>query len=304
MIIQNNARFYVNTYFGIQVHPSYPFHVNGYANADLNSVRWMYHNFNGFGWGDFRGVAVGIYSVKSIGSNEAIFVHSDRRIKKEITEINDDSSLQKLRLLKPSYYRYRDTISRGENRTVEGFIAQEVEEVLPNAVRVHTDKIPNIMSKATYAQDNNGNKIITLSEYNTADLEVDASGNVFTKLFIYPADPEDYVHEFNEEYEEGSEPVEAEIVEVLSSTELRIEVSEETNEKLTEELLIYGQEVDNKCWLAKDKIFTVGISALQEVDRQLQAEKEKTTAIETKISLLETQRNDVSARLSVLENKN
>ena len=48
----------------------------------------------------------------------------------------------------------------------------------------------------------------------------------------------------------------------------------------------------------------MGISALQEVDRQLQAEKEKTTAIETKISLLETQRNDVSARLSVLENKN
>jgi primosomal replication protein N len=264
----------------------------------------MYHNFNGFGWGDFRGVAVGIYSVKSIGSNEAIFVHSDRRIKKEITEIDDDSSLQKLRLLNPCYYRYIDSISRGENRTVEGFIAQEVEEVLPNAVRVHTDKIPNIMSNATYAQDNSGNKIITLSEYNTADLELDASGNIFTKLFIYPSDPEDYEHEFNEDLEEGSEPVEAEIVEVLSSTELRVEVSEETNEKLTKELFIYGQEVDNKCFLAKDKIFTVGISALQEVDRQLQAEKEKTTAIETKISLLETQRNDVSARLSVLENKN
>ena len=302
--IRSNSWMYTNQRFGSYTGAHYPLHVNGAVGIHIGYVRFFYHNYGGLGWGDFRGDAVGIYSHKAIGTDEAIFAHSDRRIKKDISEINDDSSLQKVRLLKPSYYKYRDHILRGERRRVEGFIAQDVEEVIPSAVRKHTERIPNIMLMGTCVDDNNGNKIITIPEYNTADLEVDASGNIFTKLFVYTAEPQEYVPApaINDEDKANFENdiTALKIIEVLSPTEIRVETSNE----LTEELFIYGQEVDNKCFLAKDKIFTVGISALQEVDRQLQAEKEKTTAIETKISLLETQRNDVLTRLSVLENSN
>jgi hypothetical protein len=53
-------------------------------------------------------------------------------------------------------------------------------------------------------------------------------------------------------------------------------------------VFVYGQKVDDFHYLDKQAIFTVGISALQEVDRQLQAEKAKTVSLETQMaSLLE-----------------
>jgi len=56
-----------------------------------------------------------------------------------------------------------------------------------------------------------------------------------------------------------------------------------------------GQEVDDFVTLKKDAIFTVTTAALQEVDRQLQAEK-------TKVANLEAQLSSVLARLDALEN--
>lgn len=71
---------------------------------------------------------------------------SDRRIKQNIVEIIDDDALQKLRLLKPCTYNYKDYMDNGANK-VYGFIAQEVKEILPYAVNESTgplSKIPNI----------------------------------------------------------------------------------------------------------------------------------------------------------------
>ena len=62
---------------------------------------------------------------------------SDRRIKKDIREIDDDSALEKFRLLKPSKYKYIEpAISGRTDKEVYGFIAQEVAEVLPEGVSI------------------------------------------------------------------------------------------------------------------------------------------------------------------------
>ena len=82
---------------------------------------------------------------------------------------------------------------------------------------------------------------------------------------------------------------------------MKVELIGDDISELPSEIFIYGQEVDNKHILVKDRIFAVGISALQEVDRQLQAEKTKTATLETKVATLETQLADVLARLSALE---
>ena len=47
------------------------------------------------------------------------------------------------------------------------------------------------------------------------------------------------------------------------------------------------QQVDDFVFLQKDAIWTVATSALQEVDRQLQAEKARNDALEARISALE-----------------
>jgi hypothetical protein len=49
---------------------------------------------------------------------------------------------------------------------------------------------------------------------------------------------------------------------------------------------VYGQEVNDFHTLNKDAIWTVATAALQEVDRQLQAEKQKTSALQTAFDAL------------------
>jgi len=60
------------------------------------------------------------------------------------------------------------------------------------------------------------------------------------------------------------------------------------------QLFVYGQEVNDFVYLKKEAIWTIATTALQEVDRQLQAEK-------AKVATLETQLASVLARLDALE---
>ena len=73
-------------------------------------------------------------------------------------------------------------------------------------------------------------------------------------------------------------------------------ITTEYTEKIKDgdKVVIYGEIVDDFHFLDKNAIFTVATAALQEVDRQLQAEKAKT-------ALLETQMADVLSRLAALE---
>ena len=53
------------------------------------------------------------------------------------------------------------------------------------------------------------------------------------------------------------------------------------------QLFVWGQKVDDFHHLNKDYIWTVATAALQEVDRQLQAEKTRNDALESRILALE-----------------
>jgi len=217
---------------------------------------------------------ISIKATAGIWTNQTFLSTSDKRIKKNITDIQDDTSLEKLRLLKPSYYEYIDNITRTSS-IVEGFIAQEVKEVLPYAVKIQEDYIPNIYCFGNY--DSNTN-VITLIDcsLNTSEFEKDASDNYFAAIKVYdPSNNETIIQ----------------MTDILNETQFKIEIPD----NLIDEIFVYGQKVNNLNVLSKDSIFTVATSALQEVDRQLQAEK-------TKVANLETQLADVLNRLSILEN--
>jgi len=202
--------------------------------------------------------------------------YSDSRIKTNIQEVNDSSALDKLRLLKPSLYNYIDVLARGNNQ-VYGFLAQEVKEVLPDAVSQYPEFIPNIYSFGTYDDSTN---IITIENenYDTASLSMDASNNVYKNVRMYDA---------------SDNVIEVCIEEIVGPKEIKIKQDSEVN--ITSSIFAYGQEVDDFHKLNKDAIFTVTTSALQEVDRQLQAEK-------AKVATLESQLADVLSRLAALEN--
>ncbi len=57
-------------------------------------------------------------------------------------DVVDHQALELSRQLKPKKYQYKDKVSRGD-REVFGFLAQEVEEILPECVNKRTELLPS-----------------------------------------------------------------------------------------------------------------------------------------------------------------
>ena len=209
----------------------------------------------------------------------AVTLFSDARIKKNIVDINDTYALDKLRQLQPKYYNYIDTISEGEQRVI-GFIAQEVKDVIPEAVKITTDFIPNIYELSNVSDSN----VITLTNFDTSTLE----SNVMV-LKVYDIENKEHLVNIAEVIDGHSIRVEEDLSEWIGSFD------ESGNVVAGNHLFVYGQKVTDFNNLNKNCLWTYSTAALQEVDRQLQAEKAKVTTLETQLA-------SVLTRLDALEN--
>jgi hypothetical protein len=219
-------------------------------------------------------IIAGGYIASFIGTINA----SDTRIKTEIVDVEDGSALETLRLLKPKKYKYIDKVKQG-TEPVWGFIAQEVRDTLPYASQLRRECVPNIYELANVSASN----VITFSNFDTSNLESNAM-----VLKVFDKDDMEHLVNITEVVDDHSVRVEEDLSEWTGS------VDESGNVVAGNQLFVYGQRVDDFVFLKKDAIWTVATSALQEVDRQLQAEK-------TKVTTLETQLASVLTRLDALE---
>jgi len=239
----------------------------------------------GSGWSSPGGNDLGIFSQSTISTNGSFitmngtFGASDERIKKDIVDIDDGSALETLRLLKPKQYKYKDDINRG-SEPVWGFIAQEVRETLPYATQLRKECLPNIYELANVSDSN----VITLTNFDTSNLESNAM-----VLKMYDIDDKEHLVNIVEVVDGHSVRVDEDLSEWMGS------VNETGNVVAGNQIFMYGQEVDDFIYLKKDAIWTVATAALQEVDRQQQADK-------LRITELETQLTSVLTRLDALEN--
>ena len=127
--------------------------------------------FNTSYWGEGTSI-YGSHSIVSgsyIASLAGTIGASDERIKKDITDVDDGSALETLRLLKPKKYKYVDEVQRG-TEPVWGFIAQEVRETLPYSTQLRTECLPNIYELANVSNSN----VITFTNFDTSNLESNA----------------------------------------------------------------------------------------------------------------------------------
>ena len=261
-------------------------HINGGSTTYIGSVGnydpLSYFNFynstldhsNSSWWGS---PSASIYASKDILSG-GYFVSgrggvsaSDSRIKKEIVDVEDGAALETLRLLKPKQYQYVDEFESG-TEPVWGFIAQEVRETLPYATQLRTECIPNIYEVANVSASN----VITLTNFDTSGLE----SNVMV-LKVYDTENKEHLINIAEVVDEHSVRVDEDLTEWIRS------IDESGNVVAGNQLFVYGQQVDDFVFLKKEAIWTVATSALQEVDRQLQAEKEKVASLEERLAALE-----------------
>ena len=203
---------------------------------------------------------------------DTIVVKSDERIKDNIRDINDETALKQLRLIQPKIYQYKDKYLKGNLETI-GYIAEEVRNVIPQAVTTTRRAIPNILKPArVYRKDD------TLEIKLTLPLEHNMTPGVFLKVII-----ETDNYEF----------------EVISSSDTLIVVSIGTERiaKIEDGMsaVVYGEIVDDFHCLDEAQIFTIATASVQELDRQLQAEKAKTAQLQAQMA-------DVISRLNALEN--
>jgi len=230
-------------------------------------------------WGGSPAGDVSIYSKLRLWCDNTIIASSDSRIKTNIEELVDDEALIKFRQLKPCKYNYIDAFQRG-NDQVYGFLADEVKTILSNAVSTCNNHIPNVYKSALY-----NNNTITFQEPHNLDTD----GNI--QLYL-PDNTKTFVP-----YTVGDTLKINIDVSNLSDNEKPSNdlVQDEDGNYLANNIFVYGTEVDDFHRLDKSAIWTTGVAALQEVDRQLQAEKAKTATLETQVA-------DLLARVTALEN--
>ena len=96
-------------------------------------------------------------------------------------------------------------------------------------------------------------------------------------------------------YGKDLKTIRADVVRVIDDSSFVVDKKLDLNQYEDGELLLYGQKPDDFYRLNKDSIFTLASAALQEVDRQLQAEKAKGATLETQLA-------SVLTRLDALEN--
>jgi hypothetical protein len=263
------------SYVGIGLlNASYPLQVAGSAG---NMPAMKYFNSSSSGLAIGQNDAITIYAGGNIYAT-GLVAASDERIKKNIVDADDVECLGVLRLLKPKKYEYRDYIDRGED-PVWGFIAQEVRDILPYGTQLGQELIPNIYELANVSSSN----VITFSTFNTSNLEANS-----TTIHVKTVLGTEEITTISEIIDEHTIRVEEDLTKWTGS------VDETGNVMAGNQLFIYGQQVNDFVYIKKDAIWTIATAALQEVDRQLQAEKSKVVALETQLA-------SVLTRLDALE---
>jgi len=226
--------------------------LNNYMNifgnsGNVLSVGGAYFTASGSTYSSGVSNNTAVYSLKTtdnIISSVNIYALSDSRIKTNVKDIEDEWALDKLMRIEPKTYNYIDVINRTQSR-VYGFIAQQVRDVIPEAVSLISDYIPNIYKNGIVTGDmievDMGNEM-ELDENSKEILMIDDRGNRM-EVGIREID------------RDGN----------------RIRLDREIGNR---SLFIYGTKVNDFHILEKNYIYTLGVCATQELKRKIDRLKE------------------------------
>jgi hypothetical protein len=237
--------------------PAFRLDVQGLSSA--GTLTGSYYNLTGIVTNH-----TGTYENISAKFNGAVWttqyfaISSDVRIKENIQDINDDTALQSILAIEPKTYKYIDKLERGDKK-VYGFIAQQIREVIPEAVSIQVSYIPNIYSVADY-----NSNVITL-----------------------PSQPTKVIIKVNDKikcYDKDNKEILIEVIEVIDTLTFRIKDIGYSDTKI----FVYGTFVDDFHTLNKDYIFTLNVCATQELHRRIEAQSLLIKSQDDRITDLET----------------
>ncbi len=174
---------------------------------------------------------------------------SDNRIKTDVQDVSDDSALKSLMSIQPKTYNYID--QQRSSNVVYGFIAQQIKEVIPEAVTQQADVVPNIYSYADCHKN-----IITFSN----DINVENIG-INDKIDVY--DMQNQLDTYS----------------IISRDTSANSISLNKNIN-SEQVFVYGTRVDDFNTLNKSYIYTLNVCATQNLSQKITQLQSKLGALE------------------------
>lgn len=211
------------------------------------------------------------------------FAFSDRRIKKDFHLSKNLADLATLRNLRVTDYRHIDEIDKGSDFK-KGFIAQEVKEVFPEAVTLSAGFIPDVYALSTKTQLTSDKMTITLDKKHGF-----AAGDE-VKLML-PSDNEKRAT-------------------VLAVTDANTFVVDWKGEAAADKVFVFGKKINDFHTVDYDRIFTLNVSATQELARKVELLEKENAALKSTLSKkdeeiegMKASAEKFDARLRALENK-
>jgi len=297
--------------------PEVPLYVRDFVDQAIDEGSNAYYAFNTAGRviGSTTSTRISIISDQGIwirggdaGTGGRLWLTSDQRIKTNIVNLNTDKMMNIFRHLRPISFDYI-TNMKNNNKKHFGFIAQEVNEILPEGISLNKDVIPNNMMKGDIAKPSETDEppCFTLKPDDTditlqylllttdSPLKIDtanpySSTNVY-KFKIYGGDKWAKEHDIYIRSDYNVTDDKYTYVFGLKKEAYDVVIREPT-------LFVYGQYVNDLHILHHDTIYTVATAALQEVDRQQQADKARIAELEATVDRHQQADN---ARIAELE---
>jgi len=239
--------------------------VNGDGNSSTNTFGYLNSSGNtGVGTQNYS------YSIWATGKIKASEFNamSDARAKTIVQRTETSSLLNLVNQLTVTEYGYIDSIEHG-SKTKQGFIAQEIEAVYPNAISKNTDFIPNVFERAVVTKYDAATQMATLSLSKAHGL----SATDHIKLITEKGDV---------------------MVDVANVTETTVTVPLEEEQKA---VFVYGKQVDDFRAVDYDQVFSLGIGAIQELSAKVEA-------LEAENAILKTENGTLKAELTTEKTTN
>jgi hypothetical protein len=245
--------------------PAVPLDIGNSTSANVSNYGYLAASgTTGFFSGTI-GVQVAIRAAGRIVGVE-FNANSDERIKRNIQTSSSKNDLATLLKLRVADYQLKDSLFNGNGKT-RGFIAQELEKVMPQAVHTNADYVPDIYCLSTATDYNEKDKTLKVSLCKPHQLKVGDK----VKLFAGDGMQEQYVSAIN-----------SETTFTLNNWEIK-----QAGMNPVEKVFVWGKWVTDFHTVDYNQVFSLGISAIQQLAKEneelkMESEKSKMESVQLK----------------------
>ena len=203
---------------------------------------------------------------------QTLMVNSDERIKTNIENVPDKLALEQINNLETKYYDYKDPLNKREHKTI-GFIAQQTKKIVPNAVTIVKEYIPDELrdiSNIEWKYHNNK------WQFTLDDLDFSQNNTGYCKFLFKNQNIEEFVS-------------------------LKVEDDKKTfiTKQKYENIYLWGKEVNDFHTIDKNMIFALHHSGIQELSKENNIKDERINNLEKENTMLKERLQKIEETLNL-----